>query len=531
MTLRRPSIAQASLIAASLIAFVAGGHFAATWAIDHQRAKQLQELTEVALRRSEVAVDFGVATLDDVTQRGAVSCDPAALQTIRLQVYQRSAVKDIRLVTRDGSVVCSAYSETLEFDNGFVERRDMLPARDPNLLLFRVDQINGLALGVLKDVSAQHALIAILSINSYLLDILPAELRHASEVVLDLDNGLNVGRFPKLMRKGPETPIEFTKASTRYPMRVKVSIDRSAFGRWNSEAYVPGMLLAGVLGLAFGVLLARAVASPGGPIADLDRALARSEFKPYFQPIFDLRSNAIIGCEVLARWVHADGSVIPPMNFIPLAESSGRIEPMTWQILTTALHELQPRLKRDKTFKMSLNVVPRHLLSDGFIDTLREIVAEAKVSPRQIILEVTERDEMPDLQKASMIVGQLHDYGFRIAIDDVGVGHSGLSQIKGLGAHTMKIDKYFVDTITLDTSAVTIVEMLVRLAIELRMTVVAEGIETADQVSALLNCGVEQGQGYLVSPPLPFAKFEQLLQARQTANTVGSAGRVMPQVA
>ena len=151
---------------------------------------------------------------------------------------------------------------------------------------------------------------------------------------------------------------------------------------------------------------------------------------------------------MLARWIREDGSIIPPMSFIPLAESSGRIEPMTWQILETALTELYPRLREDKQFKLSINVAPRHMLSDGFIETLRRVVVGAKVSARQIVLEVTERNELPDLDRAAAVVKELREFGFRVAMDDVGVGHSGLSQMKGLGANTIKIDKFFVDTIT-----------------------------------------------------------------------------------
>jgi sensor c-di-GMP phosphodiesterase-like protein len=516
MKLRWPSISQAALTAACLVVFVVGGHFAATAVLDKQRSKQLQELTDVALRRSEVAVDFGAATLDDIAKRGPMNCDPAALQAVRLQVYQRSAVKDIRAVTRDGSVVCSAYSETLEFDNGWVGRPDMLRSDDGRLLLFRVDQINGVALGVLRDIDERSALVAILAINSYVFDIMPAELRDHSDVQLDLSNSLSVGRFAHEPDKALSDPLSYTRVSTRYPLRATIRIEPGALQHWNNDAYWPTMLLAGVLGLAFGFLLARATAQPGGPVADLDRALAAREFEPYFQPIFDLRSGAIVGCEVLARWVRPDGTVIPPMSFIPLAESSGRIEPLTWQILTAALGKLAPRLRQDRDFKMSLNVVPRHMLSAGFVDKLRRVVTSARVSPRQVVLEVTERNEFSDLAQAAAVVSALRDVGFRVAIDDVGVGHSGLSLIKGLGANTIKIDKIFVDTITRDASAVTIVEMLVRLAREMKMTVVAEGIESPEQMAALIACGVEQGQGYLVSPPLPFAKFDQLVDRRPT---------------
>jgi sensor c-di-GMP phosphodiesterase-like protein len=283
--------------------------------------------------------------------------------------------------------------------------------------------------------------------------------------------------------------------------------------------------------MVFGLLLTRASARIEGPVADLDKGLARHEFKPYYQPTFDLRTGDISGCEALARWVRADGSIVPPLSFIPLAETSGRIEPMTWQILSTALRELHPRLRDDKYFKLSVNIVPRHLVSDGFVETLRRVVAGAKVSARQIVLEVTERAELPDLNHAASVVKQLRELGFRVAMDDVGVGHSGLSQIKGLGVNTIKIDKFFVDTVTQDDAAATIIGMLVRLARELHMSVIAEGIETPEQMQALLACGVEEGQGYLVSPPLPFAKFDEFLERHQSRALAEDAVREAARVA
>jgi EAL domain-containing protein (putative c-di-GMP-specific phosphodiesterase class I) len=200
---------------------------------------------------------------------------------------------------------------------------------------------------------------------------------------------------------------------------------------------------------------------------------------------------------------------------------------MTWQILGSALSDLKAVLRADKTFKMSVNVVPKHLLSAGFIETLRRTVLAARVSTRQIVVEVTERDELDDLARAASVVAELRDHGFRVAIDDVGVGHSGLSRLKGLGANTIKIDKFFVDTITVDASTTTIVEMLVALAKDFRMTVVAEGIETDEQRRALIASGVEEGQGYLVAAPLPFAKFNELVASRRHTASAATAGDVL----
>jgi c-di-GMP phosphodiesterase len=528
---RWPGVTQIAIVATSLVAFVTGGHFAAKAVIEGQQSRQLEELTDVALRRSEVAVDFGAVALDELAKRVPLNCDPASLQAVRLQVYQRSAVKDIRLVNRDGSVICSAYSETLEFDNGWVDRPEMLPSKDNRLLLFRVDQFSGFALGVLRDIDQKKSLVAILGINSYLFDIMPAELRAHSEVLLELNNGSEVGRFALKRHAELAQLVSFNNVSGRYPLRATIHVERGALQRWNSEAYWPTMMIALGLGAAFGLLLTKTTARLEGPIADIDRGLARGEFKPFYQPTFDLRTGAILGCEVLARWIREDGTIIPPMSFIPLAESSGRIEPMTWQILETALRELYPRLREDKQFKLSFNVVPRHLVSDGFIETLRRVVVGSKVSARQIMLEVTERNELPDLDRASAVVKELRELGFRVAMDDVGVGHSGLSQMKGLGANTIKIDKFFVDTITEGGSAATIVETLARLARDLHMTVIAEGIETDEQVRALIGCGVEEGQGYLVSPPLPFGKFDELVEIRQSSAFAEATVRQAAQVA
>ena len=497
--------------------FLAGAHVAATALIESQRSRQLEELSDTALRRSEVAVDYGIATLDELIVRTPMNCDAVSLQVVRLHVYQRGTVKDIRAVGRDGSVLCSAYSETLEFDRGWVNRNDMLTAADAAVRLFRVEQFFGIALGVLKDVDASSALVAILGINAYLYDIMPAELREHSEVVLELHNGQTVAQFALAAPQEANTKtITFAKESKRYPLRTAIRVEAEAFKRWHGEPYIPIMALALTLGIAFGLLLASAATRPRSPIAELDRALAAHEFKPHLQPVFNLRTGAIVGCEILARWVRGDGMVIPPSRFIPLAESSSRIVPMTWQLLSSALSELQPLLRQDRNFKVAINIVPHHLTISGFVDRLREVVSLVKVAPRQVIVELTEREELDDLSKVASVIATLRGIGFKVAIDDVGTGHNGLSHIQRLGANIIKIDKFFVDSIGRDPTAKAIVEMLVRLAGELKMHVLAEGIETEEQISVLLSCNVEEGQGYLVSVPVPIREFMELVEGRKS---------------
>ena len=301
---------------------------------------------------------------------------------MRLLVYRRSAVKDMRVVNRDGAVQCSAYSETLEFDKVWPSRTEMLAARDGTALLFESSSSSALRSEVLKRFDAETGLVAILGMNAYLFDVMPTELREHSEVLLELNDGRTIADYLPAGRTSLATgTIDFTMASDRYPLRTVIRVDAAAFDQWNRETYLPIMTLAAALGLAFGLLLATVVARPKNPVAELDRAIAAREFAPYLQPIFNLHTGAIIGCEILARWLQPDGTVVPPSRFIQLAESSGRIEPITWQIVSAALNDLQPLMKSDKAFQVYVNIVPRHITAPGFLDELRRIVAAAKVSP------------------------------------------------------------------------------------------------------------------------------------------------------
>jgi len=511
MRTRWPVVARIALFLGCVAGFLAGGEIAADYLIGTQRQRQLEELGNVALRRSETAVAYGVETLRELVDHGNLGCKDGTLQAVRLHVYQRGAVKDIRLARHDASVVCSAFSETLEFDKGWIKRDEMLAARD-GALLFPVEQFFGTALGTMIDVDDERSLVGILGVSGSLFDIMPPELLDHSEVELRLADGRLIARSgPKGLELG-DAAASLAVQSEQYPLRSVIRVDQAALAAWNTQPYVPIMSLAGVLGAVFGLLLARTLLRPRTPLEDLDRALAVGEIKPYYQPIFDLQTGEIGGAEVLARWIRPDGTVLSPARFIELAEESGRIGPLTWQLMRIALAELQPLLEQDKCFKLSVNISPRHFISEGFVDELRATVSQAGIAARQITLELTEREAFDDAATAAKRVSQVRELGFKVAIDDVGIGHSGLSQIQRLRADSLKIDKFFVDSVDRDVSATIMVGMLVRLARDMNMSVVAEGIEERAQVDALIACGVTSGQGYVVSPPVAASRFLKLVE-------------------
>ncbi len=524
--LRWPGIARVLLFLAVVGAFLTGGYFGANYLAETQRVRQIEELGSVALRRSETVVDYGLGSLREFAQNGNMGCDAGALQALRLYVYRSGIMKDVRVVRHDGSVLCSAFSETLEFDEEWATRDDMLLAIGGSVRVFRVEQFFGTALGVMIDIDADSSLAGILAVDGSLLDIMPEEIRNRSMVSLQLANGQKIAstdtgaNFSLSDRSGHSH--KFAIPSYRYPLQSFIRIEHGAYEAWNNQLQLPIMILSGLLGALVGVLLARGLFRPRTPLEELDRAIAQDHVRPWFQPIFDLRTGAITGAEMLARWVKPDGTVIPPARFIELAESTGRIRALTWHLLSTALAEMKPLLQADPDFRLTVNISPSHFVSEGFVEQLRETVSAAGVAPRQIALELTEREDFEDPDLAAVTVAKIQGYGFAVAIDDVGIGHSGLSQIQRLRADILKIDKFFVDSVNLDSAAASMIAMLVRLAREMDMSIVAEGIEEREQVDTLIACGISKGQGYVVSPPLATQAFLDFVEARK-ADTANAA--------
>jgi EAL domain-containing protein (putative c-di-GMP-specific phosphodiesterase class I) len=162
---------------------------------------------------------------------------------------------------------------------------------------------------------------------------------------------------------------------------------------------------------------------------------------------------------------------------------------------------------------VAFNIAPRHLTGDVLIDDIGSIFVGGPISTSQIVLELTERYEIEDLAATRNLIAELQGLGCRVAIDDDGTGHNGLSYILKLGVDIIKIDKMFVDAIRTESHSQAIVDTLVDLARNLRMQIVAEGVETFEQVLYLREHGISSAQGFVFSPPLPGAAFTQLIEA------------------
>ena len=264
---------------------------------------------------------------------------------------------------------------------------------------------------------------------------------------------------------------------------------------------------------ATGIMVLMPRKTPPNPMTEIEDALEAGEFIPYYQPVVDIRTGQLRGAEVLVRWRKPDGTLVLPGSFIPLMESSGFIRDLTRNLMQKVCKEAGASIGRRPDLKISFNFAGKLFSEPTIVKDVRNIFASSPIKFSQVVLEVTERDPIENFTETRQIIAALQGLGVRIAIDDVGTGHSGLSYMLKLGVDIIKIDKMFVDAIGTDRNSTTIVETLVDLARNMRIDVVAEGVENFEQVMHLRALGVRSAQGYVFAPPLPGTSFLQLVEA------------------
>src|SRR4029079_5893221 len=230
-------------------------------------------------------------------------------------------------------------------------------------------------------------------------------------------------------------------------------------------------------------------------------------------PVVDLQSGRLIGAEVLVRWRQPDGSFVEPNAFVLLLESSGLVLEFTRKLMRLVREDMADAVGRRPNMSIAFNVAPRHFDDALILHDIGTIFDGSTIRLSQIVLELTERHEVTNLTNMRRTIAALQRVGCKIAIDDIGTGHSGLSYILKLGVDIIKMDKMFVEAIGSEGHSKAIIETLVDLATTMRMDIIAEGVETFDQVTYLRERGIGAAQGYVFAPPLPAGTFLQLLEA------------------
>jgi len=254
---------------------------------------------------------------------------------------------------------------------------------------------------------------------------------------------------------------------------------------------------------------------------DIRRAIDRNEFLLYYQPQVNAVSGRIIGVEALIRGQHPEKGMSPPSDFIPLAEQTGLIIPMSEWIIETAC--IQSRLWRQNGFApipISINLTSHQFRQRNFIENISNVLRDYDLSPEDLLLEITESTLMEDTEMTVISLNALTKMGFRLVIDDFGTGYSSLSYLKRFPLYSIKIDQSFVREVTTDQDDEAIARAVISMAHSMRMIVVAEGVETVEQMRFLIEQGCDKMQGYLFSRPVPPEGIADLLSVQKREGAV-----------
>src|SRR3984893_16892109 len=254
---------------------------------------------------------------------------------------------------------------------------------------------------------------------------------------------------------------------------------------------------------------------------DLRRAMDRDEFRVHYQPIVSLRDCRIIGVEALLRWQRPGFGLVMPGEFVPVAEETGLILLSGLWVLREACRQVRAwnlQFPSDPAFTVAVNISGKQFAQPDLVSQVGDILREECLDPHYLKLELTETVTMRDVERAARILGELKTLGVRLSMDDFGTGYSSLSHLRRFPLDTLKIDRSFVAEMENSSESRAIVQMIMSLGCNLGMEMVAEGVETAKQVSLLKSLGCEYAQGYFFSKPIDQeGMVEVLLKSRGSA--------------
>ncbi len=251
----------------------------------------------------------------------------------------------------------------------------------------------------------------------------------------------------------------------------------------------------------------------------LRKGLERQEFFLHYQPRVQLRTGEMVSVEALLRWYHPERGLISPGVFIPIAENTGMIQPLGHWVLREACHQARVWLEQDRSLRVAVNVSVKQLQQNNFVEQVKLALEQAQLPPYLLELEITESAAMSNVEDNITKLSQLKALGVYISIDDFGTAYSSLNYLKRLPVNSLKIDRSFVHDIDSQTenqaNNMAIVRSIIALGKNMDLQLVAEGVETAQQVKFLQDIGCDEAQGFYFSKPMPAKELEHFVQPVQ----------------
>ncbi|MHC8400848.1 EAL domain-containing protein [Pseudomonas sp. MDT1-17] len=459
-----------------------------------------EQTAEEAIHQFELMLDNTAQAAHELLPLAGQHCNDVKL-ALREQVTRRPFVRSTSLV-QDNTLYCSSlfgdYQETVnpgDYTQGKLWLMNGNPVT-PNtaLLVYRLSEGKQGALTTLDGYHLSNVLRLIGRKTVLLLQVGPDWL--------SADGKVHEGALPAL-------PVaQSTLTSSRYAFTVAAGFREGETWRYMTSEY-PSLfsllIFFGVVSGAIGHVLQKRSSSPSH---EMQRALEAAEFIPYFQPVVHGANKRWSGAEVLMRWNHPKEGLVRPDLFIPFAEHSGLIVPMTRSLMQQTAALLAPVSSSfEGAFHIGINITASHCKDLELVKDCREFLGAFAPGAVCLVLELTERELIEPTAITHQLFEQLHALGVMIAIDDFGTGHSSLGYLHQFNVDFLKIDQSFVAMIGVDALSRHILDTIIELSVKLDLGIVAEGVETVEQSDYLTAHGVNFLQGYLFGRPMPGAEF------------------------
>jgi sensor c-di-GMP phosphodiesterase-like protein len=478
-----------------------------------------------ALGHAEAQIGQAIAAIADLSGRGVDSCKPPNIEAMRRAALQTGPVKELTLIGANGQIVCT--------DSGVQNRPQVIvtiATANREFMLDLVRVADERFVRVRKMGHLDKPAIAALVPASLLVP--PVSIHGGplnGSVRLIFANGAQIAEAGP-PQGGAWEQHYARQRSQAYGISAAVTLPHSGLiasqDSLNRIGVVVTATVAIVILLFTFVILVRK--RPRKPIADLVRAILAEEFVPFYQPVVDIQTGKLVSAEVLVRWRKPNGKFLEPAAFVPLVESSGLAVDLTRSLMRRVREEVGSAIGRRPHVTIAFNITPEHFDDALILNDVGTIFDSSPVKLTQMVLEVTERSRIDNLSTMRDTVAALQEKGCKVAIDDMGNDHCGLSYVLKLGVDIVKIDKSIVQSIDTKSESKATIETLIELARNMGMEIVAEGVENFDQVTYLRDRGIAAAQGYVFAPPLPSGSFLQLLDAMDPVVEAATAEPARP---
>ncbi|MGY2960095.1 EAL domain-containing protein (putative c-di-GMP-specific phosphodiesterase class I) [Pseudomonas sp. TE36184] len=454
------------------------------------------------VREIDLMLDIASSTARQILPLAGNACDPFTQQVLREQVTRHPFVRSANSVWRN-ETYCSSLAGSVQLEeldpNNYVNGQLLLLSSKPvtgdsSYLIYRLN---------LGDQSA------LVTVNAYHLVNVLRLIGQDTELIFQAGSKWLSANGQIKSADLPLFPVAPSHLhSSRYSYGVEGGMPEGEIWRYMKSRYPALFCLILFFGMLSGAIGYQLQKVSSAPTYELQRAMAANEFIPYFQPVVNSQSGEWTGAEVLMRWQHPKEGLVSPDLFVPLAEYSGLIVPMTRSLLRQTASLLAPhsQLLCDG-FHIAVNVTARHCHDMALVRDCKEFLNAFPDGRVKLVLELTERELVVPTEVPHKLFQELHELGVMIAIDDFGTGHSSLGYLRDFNVDYLKIDKSFVAMIGVDALSKHILDSIIELSVKLELGVVAEGVETSEQRDYLASKGVDLLQGYLFGRPVPSDVF------------------------